>query len=399
MLRSLAGGGQTAVADLPMGKAGWRLDPCILDAAWQSLAAALPEDSTEARVPAGVDRFVWVGGTPAKSILQLRTPDRADVMLIDGAGKVVAWCEGLRLVTVARPADAVLSDTVWQGVPSGSEAPTWIDCRNDTDPETACWHVLSAYRAAGDGAGRLAVLARRATTAGGTVPLPAHAALVGLVASLAQERPELRPLLLDLEGDVPPAVPASGDHAVLAFRDGKLFAPQLLSRPLTANPSEPFSLARAGSNTLDELRWAPAVRRTPGASEVEIEIATAGINFRDVMNLLGVYPGDGGAAGVECAGTVTAVGRGVTGVTPGDTVVAIAPACFASHVIADANLVCRIPLSLDWRRVAAQPVALLTARLALDEVAHLQEGQRILIHAATGGVGLAAVALAKAAAR
>ena len=197
--------------------------------------------------------------------------------------------------------------------------------------------MLSAYRAAGDGAGRLAVLGRRATTAGGTVPLPAHAALVGLVASLAQERPELRPLLLDLEGDVPPAVPASGDHAVLAFRDGKLFAPQLLSRPLTANPSEPFSLARASSNTLDDLRWAPAVRRTPGASEVEIEIATAGINFRDVMNLLGVYPGDGGAAGVECAGTVTAVGRGVTGVTPGDTVIAIAPACFASHVIADAQ--------------------------------------------------------------
>src|SRR5690349_5185191 len=395
ILRSVAGGGQTAVADLPMGKAGWRLDPCILDAAWQSLAAALPEDSTEARVPAGVDRFVWVGGTPAKSVLHLRTPDRADMTLIDGAGKVVAWCEGLRLVSVPRPANAVLSDTVWQEAPSGTEAPTWIDCRNDTDPETACWRVLSAYRATGDGAGRLAVLARRATTAGGTVPLPAQAALVGLVASLAQERPELRPLLLDLDGDVPPAVPASADHTVLAFRDGKLFAPQLLSRPLTANPSEPFNLARASSNTLDDLRWAPAVRRTPGAGEVEIEIATAGINFRDVMNLLGVYPGDGGAPGVECAGTVTAVGSGVTGVAPGDVVVAIAPACFASHVIADANLVCRIPLSLDWRRVAAQPVALLTARLALDEVAHLQEGQRILVHAATGGVGLAAVALAK----
>ena len=60
------------------------------------------------------------------------------------------------------------------------------------------------------------------------------------------------------------------------------------------------------------------------------------------------------------------------------------------------NLLCRIPLSLDWRQVAAQPVALLTARLALDDVARLQKGQRVLIHAATGGVGLAAVALAKA---
>ncbi|HEY2873390.1 MAG TPA: polyketide synthase dehydratase domain-containing protein, partial [Reyranella sp.] len=396
VLRSLAGGGQMAVADLPTGKAGWRLDPCILDAAWQSLAAALPEDSTEARVPAGVDKFVWIGGTPAKSVLHLRTPDRADVTLIDATGKVVAWCEGLRLVTVARPADAVLSDTVWQDAPPGTETPNWIDCRNDADPETACWRVLSAFRAAGDGGARLAVLGRRATTAGGSVPLPAQAALVGLVASLAQERPELRPLLLDLEGDEPPAVPDSGDHTVLAWRNGKLLAPQLVARPLAANPDPPFSLARASSNTLDDLRWAPATRRTPGASEVEIEISTTGINFRDLMNLLGVYPGDGGAPGVECAGTVTAIGSDVTGVAPGDTVVAIAPACFSSHVIADANLVCRIPLSLDWRQVAAQPVALLTARLALDDVARLQKGQRILIHAATGGVGLAAVALAKA---
>ncbi|MGE5149636.1 MAG: KR domain-containing protein, partial [Rhodospirillaceae bacterium] len=396
LLRSLAGGGQMAVAHLPPGKAGWRLDPCVLDAAWQSLAAALPEDAKDARVPTGVDRFVWIGGTPAKSILHLRSADRADVTLIDETGKVVAWCEGLRLATVVRPSDAMFSDTIWQDAPPGTEMPTWIDCRNDTDPETACWRVLSAFRAAGDGGARLAVLGQRATTAGGTIPLPAQAALVGLVASLAHERPELRPLLLDLEGDTPPAVPASGDHTVLACRDGKLLAPQLVSRPLTANPGTPFSLARASSNTLDDLRWTPVARRAPGTGEVEIEVATAGINFRDVMNLLGVYPGDGGAPGVECAGTVTAIGGGVTGLAAGDTVVAIAPASFASHVIADAHMVCRVPLSLDWRRVAAQPVALLTARLALDEVALLQKGQRILIHAATGGVGLAAVALAKA---
>jgi acyl transferase domain-containing protein/NADP-dependent 3-hydroxy acid dehydrogenase YdfG/SAM-dependent methyltransferase/acyl carrier protein len=395
-LRSLAGGEQMAVADLAPGKAGWRLDPCSLDAAWQSLAAALPDDSKEARVPAGVDRFVWVGGTPAKSILHLRAPDRADVTLIDATGKVVAWCEGLRLATVARPSAAILSDTVWQEAPRGTETPAWLDCRNDADPETACWRVLSAFRAAGDDGTRLAVLGRRATTAGGTVPIPAQAALVGLVASLARERPELRPLLLDFEGDVPPAVPASGDHTVLACRNGELLAPQLVARPLAANPGPPFSLARASSNTLDDLRWTPAARRPPGVGEVEIEVATAGINFRDLMNLLGVYPGDGGAPGVECAGTVTAVGSDVTDVGPGDTVVAIAPASFASHVIADGTLVCRIPLALDWRRVAAQPVALLTARLALDDAAHLQKGQRILIHAATGGVGLAAVALAQA---
>ncbi len=397
-LRFLAGGDKTAVADLPPADREWRLDPRVLDAAWQSLAAALPETANGALVPAGLDRLVWFGGTPASSILHLRAPDRADIALLDVDGGMVAWCEGLRLASVQPASGAVLADTVWEDAAAGDETPVWIDCRGEDDPVAACWRVLSAFRMAGNAAPRLAVLAHRATSANGTVPLPAQAALVGLVASLARERPELRPLLLDLDDATatPPPVPRVADATALARRAGRLLAPRLVPRTATANPISPFILARGETATLEALRWAPVERRVPGAGEIEIEIATTGINFRDVMNLLGVYPGDGGAPGVECAGTVAAVGPGVTDLAAGDAVVAIAAGSFASHVTVDARLACRVPVALDWRIVAAQPVALLTARLALDEVARLGTGQRVLIHAATGGVGLAAVALAQA---
>ena len=147
---------------------------------------------------------------------------------------------------------------------------------------------------------------------------------------------------------------------------------------------------------MDALRWAPATRRTPGPGEVEVEIGTIGINFRDLMNLLGANPDDRGAPGGECTGIIAAVGAGVTGFAPGDAVVAISAGTFASHVVVDARLVCRVPPQLDWRIIAGQPVALLTVRLALDEAAQLGRGQRVLIHAATGGVGLTALAFARA---
>ena len=161
-------------------------------------------------------------------------------------------------------------------------------------------------------------------------------------------------------------------------------------------------LARAAAATLDGLGWAALARRAPGPGEVEIEIGAAGINFRDVMNLLGVYPGDAGAPGVECTGRVVALGAEVDGLAVGDAVLAIAPGCFASHVVADARLVCRLPAALDAGVAAGQPVARLTARLALEQAGGeqaggLRAGQRVLVHAASGGVGLAAVALAQAA--
>ncbi len=396
-LRSLAVGDGIAVAELAAADRNFRLDPRVLDAAWHSLGAAFPSGSGGAMVPSGLDRFAVQGGVPCWSVARLRAPDRADVTLFDGDGRIVALCSGLRLAPIASGA-AVLLEPVWQPVEPGDEIPDWLDCRMETDAAAACWRVIEAFRRVPEGPSppRLAVLTSRATSAAGRVPLPAQAALTGLVATLAQERPELRPVLLDLDAaEAPPPLPADAPSPVLAWRDGTLLASRLDTKILPRALAAPFVLARPEAATLDALRWLAAPRRAPGPGEVEIEIAAAGINFRDLMNLLGAYPGDAGAPGAECAGTVAALGPGVTWLKPGDAVVAIAAGCFASHAIADARLVCRVPPRLDWRVAAGQPVALLTARLALDEAAGLAAGQRVLIHSATGGVGLAALALAR----
>ena len=112
------------------------------------------------------------------------------------------------------------------------------------------------------------------------------------------------------------------------------------------------------------------------------------------MNLLGLYPGDAGAPGVECAGEVVEVGEGVTGLALGTVVVAIAAGCLASRVVVDARLAHPIPPGLDWAQLAGQPVAYLTAMLALDGIT---PGERVLVHAGAGGVGHAVIALAQAA--
>ena len=138
----------------------------------------------------------------------------------------------------------------------------------------------------------------------------------------------------------------------------------------------------------------PAVRRAPGPGEVEIRVQATGLNFRDVLNVLGLYPGDAGPLGGECAGEVARVGQGVQHIQEGDRVVAMASGCFASHVIARQELVQPTPLSFTVDEAAALPIAYLTAGYALEEAAQLTGSDRVLIHAAGGGVGLAAVHLA-----
>ena len=153
------------------------------------------------------------------------------------------------------------------------------------------------------------------------------------------------------------------------------------------------------AGNFDTLRLERAPRRAPSAGEVEIEVRATGLNFRDVLKALGAMPlpavGDAGGLGDECAGIVSAVGPGVVHVQPGDPVMAIADACFGRFVIAPAAFVVRKPEALDFDDAAGVPVAFMTAYHALFDLGRLEAGERVLVHAAAGGVGLAAVQLAR----
>jgi len=146
---------------------------------------------------------------------------------------------------------------------------------------------------------------------------------------------------------------------------------------------------------LDQMEWRGAERRAPSDGEVEIEVQAAALNFRDVLAVLGLYPASSDSIGRECAGRVTAVGAGVDHVSVGDLVVATAPGSFATHVTTPAAWVARRSSALRPEEATTIPVAFLTAAYALETLGQLRAGERVLIHAAAGGVGLAAIQIAQ----
>jgi acyl transferase domain-containing protein/NADPH:quinone reductase-like Zn-dependent oxidoreductase/acyl carrier protein len=136
--------------------------------------------------------------------------------------------------------------------------------------------------------------------------------------------------------------------------------------------------------------------------EVEIDVHAAGLNFRDVMYAMGLLPDEavedgfcGPTLGMEVSGVVTRIGAAVLDIAPGDAVIAFAPASFSNRVRTRALAVTRKPADWSFAAAATVPTAFFTAYYALHELAHLRAGERVLIHGGAGGVGIAAIQLAK----
>ncbi|MEK7324228.1 MAG: SDR family NAD(P)-dependent oxidoreductase, partial [Chloroflexota bacterium] len=127
--------------------------------------------------------------------------------------------------------------------------------------------------------------------------------------------------------------------------------------------------------------------------EVEIQVHATGLNFKEVLNVLGMI-GEDVPLGNECAGVVAAVGEGVSRFNVGDEVIALAPHSFSTFAIARADLVIRKPAAMSFTEAATIPITFLTAHYGLHHLAKMKAGDKVLIHAAAGGVGLAAVQLA-----
>lgn len=131
-------------------------------------------------------------------------------------------------------------------------------------------------------------------------------------------------------------------------------------------------------------------------TQISLKIIAAGMNFRDVLNALGLYPGNPGPLGGDCAGIVMAVGTDVRSVKPGDSVLGFAiSGAFGNFAISDEKLVIQKPTHLNFYESATLPTTFLTTHLALNHLAKLKQGENILIHAASGGVGIAAIQLAQ----
>jgi len=171
----------------------------------------------------------------------------------------------------------------------------------------------------------------------------------------------------------------------------------LESREQVLDRNVPLRLESRERGLLDALRLVPFALPPCGAGEVVIDVKAAGMNFRDVLKALALYPAETADArvfGDEVAGVVKAVGAGVTHVKVGDHVFGLAVFGLATDSMARAGDVRIIPEGLSFEEAATLPVVFMTSWHALNTVAQLQPGERVLVHAGAGGVGMAAIQIA-----
>lgn len=170
-----------------------------------------------------------------------------------------------------------------------------------------------------------------------------------------------------------------------------------------SGPNGPFSDWMNFAVTLEKpgvfetLGVKPQPRRPPGFGEVEIQVHSVALNFKEVLQALGVLPipPSGISFGLECAGIITEVGPDVVGLSPGMEVIATEGPCLSALVTVQASSVFPKPPHLSWEQAASLGIAYLTAYYSLHKLARLTAKESVLIHAGTGGVGLAAIAVAQ----
>ncbi|GAA2688325.1 hypothetical protein GCM10009864_72720 [Streptomyces lunalinharesii] len=255
---------------------------------------------------------------------------------------------------------------------------------------------------------RLLLVTRGAVADGESGPDDLAAApLWGLVRAAQSEHPG-RLLLVDLD-DAPesaarlPLLPAlfDTDEPQAVVRAGTVRVGRLArlesGRGLVPPAGTPWRLGSRAKGSLDGLALQPhpEARRPLTGHEVRVGVRAAGLNFRDVLNALGMYPGDAGLFGSEAAGVVVEVGPDVTGLAPGDRVMGMLFGGFGPLGITDARLLTPVPDGWSWETAASVPLVFLTAYHALVELGGLRAGEKVLVHAGAGGVGMAAIQIAR----
>jgi acyl transferase domain-containing protein/acyl-CoA synthetase (AMP-forming)/AMP-acid ligase II/Zn-dependent alcohol dehydrogenase/NAD(P)-dependent dehydrogenase (short-subunit alcohol dehydrogenase family)/acyl carrier protein len=237
-----------------------------------------------------------------------------------------------------------------------------------------------------------------------------NSCLWGMQKAIALEYPELVCMAIDLPPD------STNEDAVniyqeicgaeieqVAYRDSQRYVSRLVrfmgadihspQQNLESNLNLQLQINNPGN--LDSLQWQSVTHQQPKDNEIEIEVKATGLNFRDVMVALDLYPDDSKFLGLECAGVVKTVGKAVSNFKISDQVIAIGNNSFSQYLTVNSLLAIHKPATLSFIEAATIPVTFLTAYYSLTYLAQLQPGEKVLIHAAAGGVGLAAIQIAQ----
>ncbi|GAA4468610.1 hypothetical protein GCM10023170_082790 [Phytohabitans houttuyneae] len=385
------------------------LHPALLDAALH--AVAFVDGAGEGLLP-----FDWTGvSLHASGAATLRVRLAAtgtgavSLAAVDGSGAGVLSVESVAFRPPATPHAGTESLFAMTWTPTAVEpsprAPDTvrIDAVGDGEGPDAVHaltaRVLAVLQAAESDDRRHVFVTRGAVSvAGEPVRDLAGAAVSGLVRSAQAEQPG-RFLLVDLDGTDLPDLPSGGEQEY-AVRGGTFFVPRLARMSdveLVPPVGCPWRLGSTRGGSLDGLALVPApeASRPLAEREVRVAIGAAGLNFRDVLTALGMYPGDVRVSGSEAAGTVVEIGPEVTDLRVGERVTGMVAESFGPLGIADERFLARTPARWSDETAASVPVVFLTAYYGLVDLAGLVAGERVLIHAGAGGVGMAAVQLAR----
>lgn len=300
---------------------------------------------------------------------------------------------------------------VW--LSNAANEPTVTGIVDAIEPLLKVSQVLAAVDAPGIA---LWLVTSGATLGHDAAPNLIQAPAAGLLRTIATELPGVSCRLLDLDPDSPE------DHVELAlaefwspppedeiaYRRGERFANQTVAsnpdtlpfRPVPASQQvgTTFELRTTEPGSLDGLAWVELESTEPAPHEIEVEVRAIGLNFRDVLKALDIYPlapTEARSFGDECSGIVCRVGSAVTEYRTGDSVVAISAHGFGNRVRVPAVLAAMKPANISFEQAATIPIAFLTADYCLNDVARLEAGESVLLHAAAGGVGQAAIQIAR----
>jgi NADPH:quinone reductase-like Zn-dependent oxidoreductase/acyl carrier protein len=229
-----------------------------------------------------------------------------------------------------------------------------------------------------------------------------QSAIWGLSRTIVLEHPELSCKRVDLdplgegyEDLIGEMQGLSDGEDQVGYREGLRYVTRLVRSREAKVEAGAVRLGISTPGMLDGLQYRSCPRVPPGPGEVEVQVSFAALNFKDVLRALGKFPVDSVPLGSEFSGRVVGVGSGVLEFRVGDCVVGTASGAFGSFVTTGACLVAGLPERLSLASAVTLPIAFLTARYALEQVGRMKAGDRVLVHAAAGGVGLAAAQLAQ----
>ena len=312
-----------------------------------------------------------------------------------------------------QPAKAEIEAVLDQQVERCAAAASIIQALEATQTNTTCWLITTS--AVSDLLPHRAAVKNRKTTG-----VPADAALWGFGRTLINEASIYTVRLVDLESPMTIETVAialekefeqpDNEQEIMLTAQGERYAPRLGLEPRlhgSENAAQEIeaptlSLGFQFPGRLRNLRWEAHPRRALEAEEIEVEVHATGVNFRDIMYTLGLLPEEaiengfaGPTLGLEFSGIVRNVGNTASPFAPGDKVVGFGPSSFGNRVITQANAISHLPPGISFEAAVTIPCTFFTVYYALHHLARLQPNEKVLIHGAAGGVGLAAIQLAK----